>query len=138
MYGALPQSISPECTSVVLKPKSVNLTTTRRSLRTSSDPGTCSSRHPSVTMKFSGLMSRWNTPRSWHAATASHICLNMLAMSFSRVRERSLFGESVASRDGVGGVRADVSDDIEQSEPPEGDVDGSAVDGVLGDMALGS
>ena len=127
MYGALQQFISAECTSVVLSPKSVNLTTTRRSRRVS--PSTTTSCQPSVTMKFSGLMSRWNTPRSWQTATASHICANMLAMSFSRVRLRSLPGLRVLSSDGVGGVRAVLSDDtdevMEQSLSEEGEVDRS-------------
>lgn len=59
-------------------------------------------------------------------------------MSFKRVRDRSLLGDIVASRDGVGGVRADDSDAIEHSEPPDGDVEGIPV-GVLGDtIAPGS
>ena len=37
----------------------------------------------------------------------------MLAMSFSRVRLRSLLGERLLRRDGVGGVRALISDEIE-------------------------
>lgn len=118
----------------MLNPKSVSFTTTRRSRRSSSlpaGPGTRSSSTPSVTMKFSGLMSRWNTPRSWHAATASHICLNMLAISFNRVRESSFVGESVASSDGVGGVRADASVEAEQTESA-GDDTGCA-DGVEGE-----
>ena len=135
MYGALPQSISAECMSVVLNPKSVNFTTTLRSRLSSSfppGPGTRTSRNPSVTMKFSGLISRWKTPRSWHAATASHICLNMLAMSLSLVLESSLFGDIVASSEGVDGVRAVDSDDPEQSES-DGDVDGSPPTGVDGE-----
>lgn len=53
MYGALPQSMSEDSRSVVERPKSVSLTMTRRSSRPSG-----SVIHPSVTMKFSGLMSR--------------------------------------------------------------------------------
>ena len=46
-----------------------------------------------------------------------------------------MFGDIVASSDGVGGVRTDDSD---ETESPEGEIDGSPV-GELGDVgALGS
>ena len=100
MYGALPQSISADSTSVVDRPKSVSLTTTLRSDRPSG-----SVVHPSVTMKFSGLMSRWKTELSWQVATASHICENIDAIRRRRVRESSCAGLREERRLGVGGVR---------------------------------
>lgn len=100
MYGALPQSMSEDSRSVVERPKSVSLTTTRRSSR----PSGCLVQ-PSVTMKFSGLMSRWNTFWEWQAATASHIWENMDAMRRRRVLDRSWEGWRLESKLGVGGVR---------------------------------
>ena len=40
----------------------------------------------------------------------------MLAISFSRVRERSFDGLRVLSSDGVGGVRAVLSEDVVDSD----------------------
>lgn len=105
MYGALPQSMSEDSTSVVERPKSVSLTTTLRSEVPLED-----SARPSVTIKFSGLMSRWNTFWAWQAATASHIWANMEAMRRRRVRERSCAGWRLESRLGVGGVQEEGRD----------------------------
>lgn len=109
MYGALPQSMSAESTSVVDKPKSLSLTTTLRSREPSALVV-----QPSVTMKFSGLMSRWKTEASWQTATASHIWENMEAIRRRRVCERSWAGWRDERSPGVGGVRP--VEELESSE----------------------
>jgi hypothetical protein len=97
--------MSDDSRSVVDRPKSESLTTTLRS-----DLPSGKSIQPSVTIKFSGLISRWKTWWSWHAATASHIWENIDDMSLRRARERSWEGCRVERRLGVGGVRDDETE----------------------------
>lgn len=112
MYGLLPQSKSSQTSSIVPSPQSVILTTTP-----CFPSGPCvtveggkpaallpRSPLPSMTIKFSGLMSRCEMPTSWHAWTAEHICPNMREMSRSRLRERSWSPIAADRSEGEGGV----------------------------------
>ena len=113
--------MSAESTSVLVdRPKSVSLMTTLRSERPSEWVV-----HPSVTMKFSGLMSRWNTEYSWQVATASHICANIDAIRRRRVRESNCEGLREESSPGVEGVR-----DVQLESELEGEVDMSMAGSV--------
>lgn len=73
IYGLLPQSKSSQTSSIVPNPQSVILTVTPFPLSACSLIASLSpllnppSPFPSITMKFSGLISLCEIPTSWHA-----------------------------------------------------------------------